>query len=429
MAEVASVFQTKRIGVEATAGTLVAANKQLQSIGFQATISPEIEDFTPDGSKSTGLTQFIREMTEVSVSGKPTYDELTYLFAMLFGPGSLTVPTAGVYRRRFYMRNRAPDPIKTLTMDFGYDQYWYRAGYVFLKEFNFKVDNGGVEVDGSGMGQQLDMTVQSSSSSARYTATITGSPTGGTFTLTKDGQTTSGIAQNASASAVQTALEGLSTIGAGNVAVSGNNGGPYTISFINDLADQAVTITGSGAGLTGGTSPNLTVASVQAGAAPTLWPLKPILLTHCDLYMADTYAGLSGASALDRGFAFEFKISDKADVVKPIRSTVSGYAAHVETKPTVEASLTVAADSVGRSLITAMRSNATKYLKMKAVGQTISGAEKYYLEINLAVQVKELSGPEDTDGVYALNWTFSVVNDTSIESGFEIILQNTVDTL
>ena len=58
------------------------------------------------------------------------------------------------------------------------------------------------------------------------TVTITGSPTGGTFTLTYKGQTTAGIAYNAAASAVQTALVGLSTVGTGNATVSGSNGGP-----------------------------------------------------------------------------------------------------------------------------------------------------------------------------------------------------------
>src|SRR3954466_7372758 len=51
--------------------------------------------------------------------------------------------------------------------------------------------------------------------------------TAGTFTLTFGGQTTTGIAFGAAASAVQIALEALSSIGAGNVTVSGSAGGPY----------------------------------------------------------------------------------------------------------------------------------------------------------------------------------------------------------
>lgn len=98
------------------------------------------------------------------------------------------------------------------------------------------------------------------------TVTITGSPTGGTFTLTFDGQTTAAIAYNAAASAVQAALEALSTVRAGNVVVSGSAGGPYTVTFVNDLANANVSaLTASGAGLTGGTAPAVAIATTTAG--------------------------------------------------------------------------------------------------------------------------------------------------------------------
>lgn len=100
------------------------------------------------------------------------------------------------------------------------------------------------------------------------TATVTGSPTGGTFTLTFGANTTTGIAFNAAASAVQSALVALASIGSGNVSVSGANGGPYTIEFISSLglASQSL-LTANGSGLTGGSSPGVTIARVQAGAA------------------------------------------------------------------------------------------------------------------------------------------------------------------
>lgn len=96
--------------------------------------------------------------------------------------------------------------------------------------------------------------------------TITGSPTGGTFTLTFGANTTSGIAYNAAASVVQTALTGLASVGSGHATVTGSAGGPYTVEFISSLgyASQSL-ITASGAGLTGGTSPGVTIARVQAG--------------------------------------------------------------------------------------------------------------------------------------------------------------------
>jgi hypothetical protein len=98
------------------------------------------------------------------------------------------------------------------------------------------------------------------------TVTITGSPTGGTFTLTLSGQTTAAIAYNAAASAVEAALELLSTIGQGNVQVTGSAGGPYTVEFVGALAKENVAaMTASGAGLTGGTTPGVTIATATAG--------------------------------------------------------------------------------------------------------------------------------------------------------------------
>lgn len=90
-------------------------------------------------------------------------------------------------------------------------------------------------------------------------ATITGSPTGGTFTLTYGGATTANIAYNAAASAVQTALNNLSSLE--GAVVSGSAGGPYTIKGLADSAD----LTASGAGLTGGSSPSVTVADSVDG--------------------------------------------------------------------------------------------------------------------------------------------------------------------
>src|SRR5215217_5547460 len=55
----------------------------------------------------------------------------------------------------------------------------------------------------------------------QQTVTITGTPTGGTFTLTYAGATTAAIAYNAAAAAVTTALEALPNIGPGNVLTSG----------------------------------------------------------------------------------------------------------------------------------------------------------------------------------------------------------------
>ena len=86
--------------------------------------------------------------------------------------------------------------------------------------------------------------------------------TGGTFTITYNGQTTSALAFNASAADVQNALCALSNVGVGNLTV--NNDYPYTIYFggtLGNVAQAIVTVTSS---LTG-TGVTVTVTQIAQG--------------------------------------------------------------------------------------------------------------------------------------------------------------------
>lgn len=100
------------------------------------------------------------------------------------------------------------------------------------------------------------------------TATITGAPTGGDFTLTYSGQTTGPIAFNAAAATVETALEALSNLVPADVSVAGPAGGPYVVTFATSLGDAPL-MTADDTGLTGGTDPAVTVTQTTAGSAPT----------------------------------------------------------------------------------------------------------------------------------------------------------------
>jgi hypothetical protein len=103
--------------------------------------------------------------------------------------------------------------------------------------------------------------------------TITGTPTGGTFDLTFDGQTAANLAYNITAANLQTALRALSNINGANVTVAGNAGGPYTVTFIGALAGaNQPAITADPANLTGGTDPAVTIETTTPGAAPTVTP-------------------------------------------------------------------------------------------------------------------------------------------------------------
>lgn len=105
------------------------------------------------------------------------------------------------------------------------------------------------------------------------TITINGAPTGGTYTLQGQNPNASGalftfaaLAYNATALTVQNALQLL--YGSGNVLVSGNAGGPYTVTSAGIYAGYAAPLVVSASALTGGTTPNVTIAHTTVGNFP-----------------------------------------------------------------------------------------------------------------------------------------------------------------
>ena len=105
--------------------------------------------------------------------------------------------------------------------------------------------------------------------------TLTGSPTGGTFTLTYSGQTTGTIAYNASAATVTSALEALSNIGVGDVSVTASgtlaSGYGWRIEFTALLAGADQVLTASGASLTGAGADTFTVSTATTPTGPHHW--------------------------------------------------------------------------------------------------------------------------------------------------------------
>lgn len=121
---------------------------------------------------------------------------------------------------------------------------------------------------GAKAGSNSDVIATYGGANERQTVTITGTPTGGTFTLTFQGNTTAGIAFNGAAAAVVAALEALPNIDAGEVTATGGAlpGTAVVVTFGGQYAGVNVAqMTASAAGLTGGTSPAVTVTTTAAG--------------------------------------------------------------------------------------------------------------------------------------------------------------------
>ncbi|HWC91028.1 MAG TPA: hypothetical protein VG433_15270, partial [Pirellulales bacterium] len=102
------------------------------------------------------------------------------------------------------------------------------------------------------------------------TVSFSPAPTAGSYTLTFYGQTTGALDWNDPAATIQAALEALSTIGAGNIAVSGEaDAGEIELTFQGALANVDVPQTACDA--SGLISPGSigVVSETTAGSGPT----------------------------------------------------------------------------------------------------------------------------------------------------------------
>jgi hypothetical protein len=106
------------------------------------------------------------------------------------------------------------------------------------------------------------------------TITVTGTPTGGSFTVTGIrpdtlATTTATVAYNAAVAATQAAMDSI--FGAGNTLVSGAGalpGNVHTVTFQASLQYLTVqALVANATGLTGGTAPGVTIAVTTAGTA------------------------------------------------------------------------------------------------------------------------------------------------------------------
>ena len=114
-------------------------------------------------------------------------------------------------------------------------------------------------------------TVTQYSPNASETIAVTGAA--GTFTVSFMGQTTGALPIGATAAAVQTALTGLSTIGAGNAAVTGL--APYYVTWTGALAGSAhplMTVATSSLSATSSVQPTTAGTTSGINQSPTVGP-------------------------------------------------------------------------------------------------------------------------------------------------------------
>lgn len=436
MPERANVLQRTQIGVETTPGTAVAATKRLGGLSIALQPAGNILNFAPMGSKFDTIAALGREWATLTGQGYASYLDMPYLLAGLIRYAAPAQQGgSAAYLWTATPQATAEDVTKTFTVEQGEVASGGRASRVAYGQFmgaKWSWDRDGVNVSLQGIARSIEDDVPLSTS-ATYTLTAGGSPpTVGNFTLTHSGNTTANISFNATAAQVQAALEALASIGTGNVEVEATTAAGagnltvaanvYTITFKRALASQAVTLTGTFTALT--PSGSIAIAAGTVGAGPTLLTPVPILGKQVSVYM-DAAHGNLGTTKLTRVFSGEIGYENRYGPVWPVDAANASFASMVELKPSAMFSMKMAADDVGMGLLTTMRAGDTKYIRWEAEGDIIASTYPYRLRFDMAVKVKDVFKYEDHEGIYAVGFNFSMVEDSGFGKPFEATCMST----
>jgi len=190
-----------------------------------------------------------------------------------------------------------------------------------------------------------------------------------------------------------------------------------TLSFSRDACELSGTMLGSA----------ITDAITMTGGTTDV-ALVPVIPTQVSVKVADTQAGLTGASALTRVVSAEWALSDRFNPAYFLDGSTD-WAAAVETEPSLGVKLKMEKDAAGMGLLTNMRAGSTKFVRIQAIGNIITGAIPYTLTIDTACKVTGEPTFSDEDGVQCIEWDMEGFYDSTWTKATMITVINAIATL
>lgn len=168
--------------------------------------------------------------------------------------------------------------------------------------------------------------------------------------------------------------------------------------------------------------------AITLTSTPTEIPIVPVLPSDISVYMDTLYSDI-GETKLLRVLKIDFDTGERFGTVWPIDAAQASFAAHVETEPTAEFKLLLAADAVGMGLLTSMRAGTKKFFRVEAVGETIEDTYTYKWTHDICATVTDVSPFSDEDGIYAIEWTFTATYDSDLTKAFSFSTVNKLTAL
>lgn len=165
-------------------------------------------------------------------------------------------------------------------------------------------------------------------------------------------------------------------------------------------------------------------------ASPTVVPIAPINASLFDVYIDPDSTGL-GTTKIVRPLSIEFTFDSVYNPAWYINTDYASWAEHVDATPNCTFKLMVVADTQGMALLDTMRDGSTQFIQVKAEGAEIDATNSINEAFvhNMAVKVGKPDKWADSDGLYAISWEFTIIEDATWGKAHQIILTNLLTAL
>lgn len=434
----ASVNQVMLLGLEAATGLPVFPTRNLPALSVELERSLRNQFYRQMGKKYPTSGVRHREMSRGSFNGPLDFEEIIYPLAGLFG--NYTAAQIGVtsgYTWTFDPKTSSSDSGKSFTCKYGDTSAADMAAGLVFNSLALELTQDDVRISGDCFAYALDNTVSPMTYSGANVITdevtkiaITGGPTGGTFTITWSGQTTSAIAYDATAATVKAALQALSNIADADVEVYGGQlpASPVYVFWKGAQAGVNVAAPTTTDSLTGGSTPATAVTTEQAGAgATTNVTQQPVSISQFNIYLDSSYGSI-GTTKYCTALEFGLNIPAKQEPVEVLCTTYPSFKDTVE-NPLEGASgrLVLVYEGSNLTLLNTLNTAAkpTYYLRAEAVGANIGASADYTFRADLAVKLSEPRERRNLNGVYAMEFGFQVVHDATMGGAMDFVVINT----
>lgn len=424
MADRSTIAQKTNILRASTWGSnYVSGFRTLQGAELIPSFKPETKSYRAQNAQFAGATTYEREWSEATLGGALSYNEAQYWMAGICEWNAPTTPSGATLTRRWVtsITNATPVDSTLYQMERGTSDHASYIRSAFFTEYGQTWTRKGVSHSGKLIGQPaLDYHA--------FALYLVGA-TGGTFTVTVNGQTTAGQAYNVSASSLQTAINGLSSVGSGGCTVSLSSS-TYRIIFDGTTTRYlSIDLTASGASLTG-TTPTLTVSQLICDAPTNASSRDTLTLIpmsgRADIRIAATQADLATATPLERAFKFAWKIGDRYAPIFPMVSSSDGPAGRVQGMLSSEVSLRLGADLTGMSYLNTLRNAAKIFIRLTHTGPAIESGFTYANTLDVCCTLQEIDAPADEENLVVAEYKGEIAFDATWGQGIYSTIDNIV---